>query len=205
MVVEQIIVGFDNFSHIIYDAVSKESSVVDPSFDIKKQVDFLKSKKLDLKYIINTHHHSDHTSKTEKLKELYPKAKITVSEAYQDNLDINPEVLVSEGSKLKIGSIVLKFLLTPGHTPDGLCIIVENIALLTGDTLFIDNCGRADLPDSNISDLFKSLQRLKQLSDDLIVYPGHDYGPKPFDTLYNQKKTNPALFAKNLDEFSKIP
>ena len=205
MAIEQIKVGFDNFSYIIYDSISKESVVVDPSININKQVDFLKSKKLDLKYIINTHHHSDHTSKNVKLKKFYPKAKITVSKAHMNSLNVNPEALVSQDSELKIGSITLKFLLTPGHTPDGLCIIVDNKAILTGDTLFIDNCGRADLPGGNINDLFNSLQKIKQLSDDTVVYPGHDYGAKPFDILGNQKKTNKTLLARNLDEFLKIP
>lgn len=205
MVVKQIKVSFDNFSYIIYDTSTKESVIVDPGMNIKKQVEFLKLKNLELKYIINTHYHIDHTNRNEKLKKLYPDAKIIVSEAYNSKTSIKPQVKVSDDSEMKIGSITLKFLLTPGHTPDGLCILIDNKAIITGDTLFIDNCGRADLPNSNIKNLFESLQRLKKLSDDLIIYPGHDYGPKPFDSLYNQKKTNDALLAKNLDMFSKLP
>lgn len=204
MVVKQIKVSFDNFSYIIYDTSTKESVIVDPGMDIKKQVEFLKLKNLELKYIINTHYHIDHTNRNEKLKELYPDVKIIVSEVYYSKTSIKPQVKVSDNSEMKIGSITLKFLLTPGHTPDGLCILVDNRAIITGDTLFIDNCGRADLPNSNIKNLFESLQKLKKLSDDLIIYPGHDYGPKPFDSLYNQKKTNNALLAKNLNMFSKI-
>jgi len=205
MSIEQIKVGFDNFSYIIYDLISKESAVVDPSININKQVDFLKTKQLDLKYIINTHHHRDHTLMSDKLKKMYPEAKLIISETYKRILDIKSKLKVSEGLTLEIGSIHLKFLLTPGHTPDGLCIIVDDKAIITGDTLFIDNCGRADLPGGNINDLFNSLQKIKQLSDDIVVYPGHDYGSKLFDNLGNQKKTNKTLLAKNLDEFSKIP
>ena len=205
MSIEQIKVDFDNFSYIIYDLINKESAVIDPSININKQVDFLKAKKLDLKYIINTHHHRDHTLMSDKLKKMYPEAKLIISETYKRRLNIKSKLKVSEGLKLEIGSIHLKFLLTPGHTPDGLCIIVDDKAIITGDTLFIDNCGRADLPGGNINDLFNSLQKIKQLSDDIVVYPGHDYGPKLFDILGNQKKTNKTLLAKNLDEFSKIP
>jgi len=205
MSIEQIKVGFDNFSYIIYDLINKESAVIDPSININKQVDFLKAKKLDLKYIINTHHHRDHTLMSDKLKKMYPEAKLIISETYKRRLNIKSKLKVSEGLKLEIGSIHLKFLLTPGHTPDGLCIIVDDKAIITGDTLFIDNCGRADLPGGNINDLFNSLQKIKQLSDDIVVYPGHDYGPKLFDSLINQKKTNKTLLARNLDEFSKIP
>ena len=205
MPIEQIKVGFDNFSYIIYDMISKESAVVDPGFDINIQVDFLKEKKLVLKYIINTHHHKDHTLKCYKLKKMYPKAKIIVSEIHIKKINIKSKIKVSENSKLQIGRIQLKFLLTPGHTQDSLCIIIDNKAIITGDTLFIDNCGRADLPGGNIHDLFNSLQRIKQLSDNIIIYPGHDYGSKLFDSLGNQKKTNITLLARNLDDFSKIP
>ncbi len=101
MAIEQIKVGFDNFSYIIYDLISKESAVVDPSININKQVDFLKSKQLDLKYIINTHHHRDHTLMNDKLKKMYPEAKITISETYKRILSIKSKLKVSEGSNLK--------------------------------------------------------------------------------------------------------
>lgn len=205
MSIEQIKVGFDNFSYIIFDLRSKESAIVDPSFDTTKQVDFLKSKKLELKYVINTHHHRDHTLKNNELRERYPETKIVVSEAFKSRLYINSVINASECLELKIGNISIKFLLTPGHTSDGLCIKVNNEAILTGDTLFIDNCGRGDLADGNIRELFNSLQKIKKLPDSMIVYPGHDYGTKPFDTISNQKKTNKTLLARNLDEFSKIP
>jgi glyoxylase-like metal-dependent hydrolase (beta-lactamase superfamily II) len=205
MIIKQIKVGFDNFSYIVYDLKIKDSAIIDPSTSIIKQINFLKSKKLDLKYIINTHHHMDHTDKNVELRKLYPKAKIIISEKYIRMLDIKQEIKVNESSMLKIGNIHLKFLLTPGHTPDGLCIIVDDKAILTGDTLFIDNCGRADLTGGNLNDLFNSLQKIKQLSDNIIVYPGHNYGPKPYDNLGNQKKTNKTLLAQDLNEFSKIP
>jgi len=76
--------------------------------------------------------------------------------------------------------------------------------LITGDKLFIGDCGRCDLPGGNLSQMFNSLQKLKALSDNLTIYPGHDYGDKPFDTFGKQKRTNKTLLAKNLDEFSKI-
>ena len=100
----------------------------------------------------------------------------------------------------------LNFILTPGHTPGGICIIVDNEAIITGDTLFIGDCGRTDLPGGDLAQMFRTLQeKIMPLPDHLIVYPGHDYGDKPFDTLGNQKRTNKTLIAKNLEEFSKIP
>ena len=104
-----------------------------------------------------------------------------------------------------LGYVKLDFIHTPGHTPGGMCIIVDDDSILTGDTLFIGDCGRCDLPGGSLSQMFQSLQKIKSLFDNLIVYPGHDYGNKPFDKLGNQKKINKTLLAKNLEDFSKIP
>ncbi len=204
MKIKQIKVGFDNFSYIIFDSIAKKAVVIDPSTNVKKTLNFIKSNNLDLKYIINTHYHRDHTNKNKKLKELFPKAKIVVSEKLSNRLDSSTYIKINESSELKIDSILLKFLLTPGHTPDGLCITANNKAIFTGDTLFIDDCGRADLHDSDIKDLFESLQKIKNLPDNLIIYPGHDYGSKTYDKLKNQIKTNKTLIANSLDEFKKI-
>jgi glyoxylase-like metal-dependent hydrolase (beta-lactamase superfamily II) len=205
MTIEQTKVGFDNFSYIIYDEKSKKAAVVDPSYNALKQIDFLKSNGLELLYLINTHYHSDHTGKNKRILETYPESKLVASKSDGVYLNEGVDIFVSEKDQLKLGETILSFILTPGHTPGGICVIVGDKAILTGDTLFIDNCGRADLPGGNIKELFESLQKIKALPDSLIIYPGHDYGPKPFDTLGNQKKTNNTLLAKNIDEFSKIP
>ena len=77
-------------------------------------------------------------------------------------------------------------------------MIVDNEALLTGDTLFIGDCGRTDLPGGSLKEMFKTLQeKIKTLPNHLIVYPGHDYGDKPFDNLGNQKLTNKTLIVKD--------
>lgn len=205
MCIKQLKVSFDNFSYVIYDSKSNKSAVVDTSYSIKKTVKFIESNNLDLECIISTHYHIDHTGKNKKLKQMYPDSKIVASKSDGDKLDLKVDIHVDDNDKLELGDITLRFMLTPGHTPGGICILVDDKAIITGDTLFIDNCGRTDLPGGNIVDLFNSLQRIKQLSDNLIIYPGHDYGSKPFDSLYNQKVTNPTLIAKNMNEFTKIP
>ena len=100
------------------------------------------------------------------------------------------ERLILDREKIKIGKVTLEFLLTPGHTPDGMCIMVDNKAIITGDTLFIGDCGRIDLPGGSLKEMYNSLDKLtKILSDDIIVYPGHDYGNKPFDTMGNLRQS----------------
>jgi glyoxylase-like metal-dependent hydrolase (beta-lactamase superfamily II) len=153
-----------------------------------------------------THYHSDHSSDSKRIKSLFPQAKIIASEVDGKKLALKPDIVISDGSQLKIGKIFVDFLMTPGHTPGGICIIVNNEALLTGDTLFIGDCGRTDLPGGNLIQMYESLhEKIMNLPDELIVYPGHDYGEKPFDSLGNQKRTNKTLKAKTLKEFSTIP
>ena len=208
MVVEQIRVGKDNFSYLIYCQSTKEAALVDPSYDAAKALARISELGLDLTYIINTHHHADHTAANQPVKKVFscqvlahhldaPKVKGGVDAPLQDN------------EELDIGKIKVKIIHTPGHTKGGICLLVNDEGgqyLLTGDTLFIGDCGRTDLPDGSNSKMFNSLNnKIKPLPDDLIVYPGHDYGPKPFDTLGNQKKTSKVLLASTLEEFSKIP
>jgi hydroxyacylglutathione hydrolase len=204
--IEQIRVGHDNFSYVIYCPIHSQAAIVDPGFDSTKTLQFMESKSLTLEYIIITHHHSDHSSDSKRLKSLFPRAKIVASEADGKKLALKPDIVVSDKSQLNIGKILVEFLLTPGHTPGGICIIVDNQALLTGDTLFIGDCGRTDLPGGNLAQMYESLhEKILHLPDDLIVYPGHDYGKKPFESLGNQKRTNKTLIAKTLKEFSAIP
>jgi len=202
LTIKQIKAGFDNFSYVIYCSNSKKAAIVDPSYDASKLLSFISSEKLELIYVINTHYHRDHTSENQKKKN-FPQIKIVASKEDSRNIG-SVDIFVSDGDKLKLGNVTLSFILTPGHMPGGICIVVDNEALITGDTLFIGDCGRCDLPGGNLSQMFNSLQKLKALSDNLTIYPGHDYGDKPFDTFGKQKRTNKTLLAKNLEEFSKI-
>ena len=206
MVLEQIRVGPDNFCYIIFCPTQKKAAIVDPGFDTSKALQILRTQALQLDYIILTHYHSDHTAEVRHLKKIIPSAQVVASKEDGRRLPIQPDLEVTDGSQLLIGTITLSFLLTPGHTPGGICIIVDGKALLTGDTLFIGDCGRTDLAGGNIEVMFQTLQKkILPLSDDLVVYPGHDYGDKPFDTLGNQKRANKTLRAKSLQEFSLIP
>ncbi len=206
MPIKQLRVGYDNFSYVVYCVVHKKAAVVDPGFDVASIFHFLASKNLILDYVILTHHHSDHTGETKHLKMRFPSSKIVASEEDGKKLLVRPDVVVHDGSQLKLGRLSLDFLLTPGHTKGSICIIVEKKMLLTGDTLFIGDCGRTDLPGGNLREMFSSLhEKIMTLPDELIVYPGHDYGEKPFDSLGNQKRVNKTLLAENLMEFSMIP
>jgi len=194
----------DNFSYIIYCQKTKSAALVDPSFDAAKALEFITEDKLKLLYLINTHHHSDHTGDNQSVINSQS-CELIISSLANPRFSFGNVRKVIDSEILSIGEANLKFIHTPGHTQDGICIIVNDEALITGDTLFIGDCGRCDLPGSNIAKMFESLQKIKSLPDHLIVYPGHDYGDKPYDTLGSQKRINKTLLAKTLGEFSKIP
>ena len=202
---KQIRVGNDNFCYIIYSKKDNLAAIVDPGFEPEKAINFIINNNLTLYYIIITHHHSDHSYGINSVKNYYPKAKLIASKIDGGKIDADIDIFVNDGDKLKLDEINLEFILTPGHTQGGICIIVENKVILTGDTLFIGDCGRTDLPGGDLHIMYNTLKnKIMSLSDSLIVYPGHDYGNKPYDTLGNQKKTNKTLNVKNFEDFSKI-
>jgi hydroxyacylglutathione hydrolase len=205
MNIEQLRVGADNFSYVISCPVTKKAVVIDPGFDITSCLRVISSDDLSLEYIILTHHHADHTAEMLHLKKIFSSSQIVTSEEDGKKLPIKPDVVIYDGEQMQIGTVQLEFLLTPGHTKGSICVLVDMKALLTGDTLFIGDCGRTDLPGGNLAEMFMTLQqKILPLPDELIIYPGHDYGEKPYDTLGNQKKTNKTLRAKTLQEFSMI-
>jgi len=186
----------DNFSYVIADEKSGEAVVVDPSFNIEEIVRLLKDRKLKAKYVIDTHGHSDHTAGNEDVKRVTG-AKVVAHKLSKTRKD----VAVVDGDTINVGDVSIRVIYTPGHTMDGICLLVDN-KLLTGDTLFVRECGRTDLPGSSVEEMYHSLfDKLMKLDDKVEVYPGHDYGPKPFSTIGEEKKTNYTLEKRTLEEF----
>lgn len=204
MSIEQIRVGGDNFGYVIHPETTKEAALVDPGMDATYAINYIRDNKLNLLYIINTHHHRDHTASNRHVQEELG-GKVLASEADAPFIKDCVDKLVGDGEVLMLGTVKMEFLVTPGHTKGGLCIIVEDKYLLTGDTLFIGDCGRTDFPGGSNEQMYRTIQRLKALPDHLIVYPGHDYGQKPYETLGNQKMVNKTLQATTLKDFMVIP
>jgi len=187
----------DNFSYVIADELTKEAAVVDPSFNAEAIMQLLKEKEFQLKYIINTHGHSDHTAGNEKIKHAFT-AKIVAHKLS----NIDKDISVDDGGTITVGKISIKIIHTPGHTRDSISLLVDGRLVLTGDTLFVGECGRTDLPGGNPEEMYNSLfNKLMKLSDDVLVYPGHDYGSKPYSTIGFERKTNYTLEKRSLREF----
>ena len=187
----------DNFSYIIADDATQESVVVDSSFNAGEIIRILTAENLKLKYIINTHSHSDHTAGNEELRSIF-NARTVAHKLSR----INADIAVNDGDIIHLGSILVKVIHTPGHTPDSICLLVNNQKLLTGDTLFVDECGRTDLAGGNSKSLYNSLfYKILKLNDDVEVYPGHDYGSKPSSTIGEERRLNYTLVPRSLAEF----
>jgi len=192
----QIKHNFDNFSYIVADGATKEAAVVDPSFNLDAIVPILKDQSLSVKYIVNTHSHTDHTIGNETIRSRFG-AKVVAHKLARIDKDID----VVDGDILRLGLLAIKVIYTPGHSADGICLLVEN-RLLTGDTLFVGECGRTDLPGGSSKDMYYSLfHKLMKLDEKTEVYPGHDYGTTPHSTIGVETRTNYTLAKRTLDEF----
>jgi len=197
MIVKQIPVGsMANFTYVIADEKSKLAAVIDPSWDLEKVLNALKTNELKVKYIINTHTHFDHVLGNEQL------AALTDAEIIMHkNSQLDKDIAVDDGDTIDLGNISMKVMYTPGHSKDSICLLAEN-KLFTGDTLFVGSCGRVDLPGGSASELYDSLfGKLVKLDDKIEVYPGHDYGSKPFSTIGDEKKSNYVLKPRTKEEF----
>ncbi len=197
MFFKQIWQNGDNFSYLIADEASKEAAVVDSSFNAGEIARMLKEQNFNLKYIINTHGHSDHTAGNYELKAAFG-AKIV---AYSSSR-VRYDVPVEDGETLNVGAIPLKVIYTPGHTTDGICLLVDGKKLLTGDTLFVGECGRTDFAGGNARSMYDSLfNRLLKFDDAVEVYPGHDYGDKKSSTIGDERRLNYTLKPRSVEEF----
>ena len=206
MFFKQLKVGpMHNFSYIIGDEQAKEAAVVDAGWEADKLIRIADEENLKITKLILTHSHYDHTQKADEL------ASKTNAEVYfhEDEYNEikrsikNPSIKlikIKNNQIIKIGEISIEVIHTPGHTPGGVCLLVEN-KLLTGDTLFVSAIGRTDLPGGDVIKLFESLQKLKKLDEDIEVYPGHDYGEIPSSTIGDEKKTNPYFKRETKEQF----
>ncbi|MBD1147834.1 hydroxyacylglutathione hydrolase [Pelagibacterales bacterium SAG-MED31] len=159
----------DNYSYVIYKNDSNSSIVIDPA-EAEKIINILRRKKLNLDYIFITHHHNDHTSGVIDLVKAYPKVKI-FSPSKLDSVKTNA---ISESDKIITNLNVFKIIAAPGHTLDHIVLSdEENNLLFVGDVLFRLGCGR--IFEGTFEQMQKSLEKLSNMPDKMLVYSGHEY------------------------------
>ncbi len=199
MVFEQL---FDETSstltYIIGDAVSGEAAIFDPVEEqLERDLAALNRLGLKLKYTVETHAHADHITSAGVLRQ-----RTGAKAAAPFNCGVTPaDIHLEESSTLKLGAEIIRVLETPGHTAGSVCYLWRDL-VLTGDTLFIGGCGRADFQGGDAGELYDSItQKLFTLPDETRVYPGHDYKRNRVSTIGEQKRTNPRLAGKSRAEF----
>lgn len=187
-----------NFSYIIYDEHEKVGAIIDPSWDLEKIFEFLEKNNISAKFIINTHTHFDHVLGNDQVAEITKAAIIQ-----HEKSTLKKDRSVREGEIINIGQVELEVLYTPGHSEDSICLIMNKESIITGDTLFVGNIGRVDLPGSSPANMYDSLSRVAKLDGSLVVYPGHNYGMTPTSTILNERTNNPMLNFKSKQAFLK--
>ncbi len=186
-----------NYTYIIADEDTDLAAVIDPSWELDKTFSALKKNGWTAKYIINTHGHFDHVLGNEQV------AAATGAKIVQhENSKLNKDISVKNGQTIELGKTRLQVLHTPGHSEDSMCLVLEGQLVFTGDTLFVGNCGRVDLPGSDAEKMYHSLFNVvAKLDERLLVYPGHNYGSTETSTIGRERSTNFVLQPKTKKEF----
>ena len=192
-----------NFVYLIGDRQTRECVIVDPAYAVRDLLETIAQDDMNLTGVLATHYHADHVGGSmmgmniegvSTLLELQPvPIHVNTNEAtwVTRTTGISDTDLVkhSGGDKLRVGEIEITFVHTPGHTPGSQCFLVAQ-RLVAGDTLFLEGCGRTDLPGSDPGQMFSSLQKLSEMPPDTLVCPGHQYSAMPSSNLGDVVATN---------------
>lgn len=218
LIIEQIEIGpMQNFTYLIGSRSTREVVIVDPAWDIDGLIKHINERDYLIKGALVTHYHPDHCGgsfgghSVEGVAELLERQPLKVYVHKEEAAGLKKVTGVSDtdmvkvdsGDTMSVGEIEVEFLHTPGHTPGSQCFRIKR-TLVSGDTLFIQGCGRVDLPGSDAEDMFRSLQKLAALPDDTLLLPGHNYGHVPNATMGETKAQNAYLRVQDLDTWKVI-
>jgi len=196
---------FDNksstYTYLIASAKGREAVIIDPVIEnVESYIKLLQELDLKLVKVIDTHIHADHVTGASKLKLATNCSTLMGEHTPADTVEIK----VKDDEIIKIDQIEIKAMYTPGHTSDSYSFLMDNY-LFSGDTLLINGTGRTDFQNGSSKDAYNSIfYRLLKLPEDTILYPGHDYNGKESSTIGNEKKFNPRLQVKNVDEYVEL-
>lgn len=197
-IVQVPVAGADNFSYLVICPETGKTLGIDPGISPESLLQVIRERGLELVVLGNTHGHQDHTAGNDEI------IRETGARLAASPIDVpNPDIPLQEGSQLQIGQVTVNVLHTPGHSP-GAVVFNPPGALITGDTLFVTRCGRADFQNSDPAALYHSLLRLAAFPPETKVYPGHDYGPKPHSTIAYEREHNEYIKCPDLESFIRL-
>ena len=192
-----------NFVYLLGDRHAGECVIIDPAYAVDELLDVIEADGMKLTGVLATHYHADHIGgsmmgyKIDGIAQLLSKVDVPihVNEAEvpwvirTTEVDQTHVVAHDAGDVLKVGNIDITFVHTPGHTPGSQCFLACD-CLISGDTLFLDGCGRTDLPGSDPEAMYESLQTLARMADNTVVYPGHQYSAPPSAPMSTVRTSN---------------
>ncbi len=197
MILDQFRIGpLLNFTYLVADGEGGDAVVIDPSFGIDPVLAQIDERRVHVRYILNTHSHTDHVAGNQDVRQRTG-AKVVAHRVAPLHQDLS----VGDGDSFHAGRLAFSVVHTPGHTKDSVLYVFEG-HVATGDTLFVGECGRTDLPGGDPSEMYDSLlHRVVALDDALVVLPGHDYGSTPTSTIGREKAENYTLQPRTREEF----
>ena len=189
------------YTYLIASAKGREAVIIDPVLEnVDEYIQLLNELDLKLVKVIDTHIHADHVTGASKLKQATNCTTLMGEHTPADAVEIK----VKDNELIKIDGLKIKSLYTPGHTSDSYSFLLDNY-LFSGDTLLINGTGRTDFQNGSSKDAYNSLfNNILKLPEETLVYPGHDYNGKFSSTIGNEKKFNPRLQVKSVDEYVEI-
>ena len=174
--------GYDhNFTYVV--SSNKECCILDPAVLANEVLSFIRKENLKPVFVIFMHSHFDH------VVDLAAYRKEGIPIYGHSSTKILVDRKLEDGNILLVGEIKIEVLHTPGHLYDCICLLAGK-NLFTSDTIFVQGCGRIDFPGSEPEKMFDTIERIKKLPEDTIIYPGHDYGPTITSTIGNEKQKN---------------
>ena len=189
------------YTYLIASTNGREAVIIDPVIEnVSEYIQLLKELDLKLVKVIDTHIHADHVTAASKLKQATNCATLMGEHTPADAVEIK----VKDNEMINIDDLNIKSIYTPGHTSESYSFLLDNY-LFSGDALLINGTGRTDFQNGNSKDSYHSIfDKLLTLPEDTLLYPGHDYNGKKVSTIGNEKKFNPRLQVKNVDEYIEI-
>ena len=206
-----------NFVYLIGDRESGEAVAVDPAYGVGELIDLLGADGLRLTGALATHWHPDHVGGDlmghviEGIRLLAGRTDVQApvhvhrdeAEWVKRSTGVSDSDLVlhDSGDTVMVGDIPITLMHTPGHTPGSQCFVVDG-RLVAGDTLFLEGCGRTDLPGADSDAMYESItQRLAKVPDDTVLYPGHLYSPEPSASMGETRRRNYVFRVKSLEQW----
>jgi len=197
VILDQFRIGpYLNFTYLVADEDGGEAVVIDPSYGIDPVLERIDERRVKVRYILNTHSHQDHYAGNQDVR-----ARTGAKVVAHRVAPLDQDVSVEDGDEFNSGRVRFRVVHTPGHTKDSVLYVFEG-QVATGDTLFVGECGRTDLPGGDPSEMWDSLlHRVLALDDGLVVLPGHDYGTTPTSTIARERAENYTLQPRTREEF----